>query len=241
MTLDELLPKLFPDGNDVKRGPEGTISGTGKVGSQTVAILGIVDQTPPGIDGAIILSSHILKLIEGGKKMPIVMLVDTASQKMARRDEMLGLNEYLSHLYKSLYLARKQGTLTISILYGAAAAGAFIATCLSTQILVTVEGAYPSVMDLKSMSSVTTIPIEKLQDMAKTTPVFAPGAEHLVVTGAIHEIWDGSQPYADRLKSLLQTKPGEPDRRDQLGLERKGRLMAAPVAERVGKEAQASA
>ena len=96
-------------------------------------------------------------------------------------------------------------------------------------------------MDLKLMYSVTTIPIEKLQDRAKTTPVFAPGAEHLVVTGAIHETWDGSQPYADRLKSLLQTKPGEPDRRDQLGLERKGRLMAAPVAERVGKEAQAKA
>ena len=32
MTLDELLPKLFPDGNDVKRGPEGTIFGMGKVG-----------------------------------------------------------------------------------------------------------------------------------------------------------------------------------------------------------------
>lgn len=240
MTLDELLPKLFPDGNDVKRGAEGTISGTGTLGSQTVAVLGIVDQTPPGIDGAIILSDHVLKLIEGGKKLPIVMLVDTASQKMARRDEMLGLNEYLSHLYKSLYLARKQGILTVSILYGAAAAGAFIATCLSSQILVTVEGAYPSVMDLKSMASVTTIPLETLQDMAKTTPIFAPGAEHLVVTGAIHEMWDSSRPYADRLKSVLQTAPGGPDRRDQLGLERKGRLMAAPVAERVGKEAQAN-
>ena len=77
MTLDELLPKLFPDGNGFKRGPEGTISGTGKVGSQTVASLGIVDQTPSEIDGAIILSSYIPKLIEGGKKMPIVMLVDT--------------------------------------------------------------------------------------------------------------------------------------------------------------------
>lgn len=241
MTLDELLPKLFPDGNDVKRGPGGTISGMGMVGSLPVAVLGIVDQTPPGIDGAILLSDHVLKLIAGGKKLPIVMLVDTASQKMARRDEMLGLNEYLSHLYKSLYLARKQGILTVSILYGAAAAGAFIATCLSSQILVTVEGAYPSVMDLKSMASVTKIPIEKLQEMAKTTPVFAPGAEHLIVTGAIHETWDSSQPYADRLKTVLGTTPDEPDRRDQLGLERKGRLMAAPVAERVGKEAQANA
>ena len=241
MTLDELLPKLFPDGNDVRRGPEGTIYGTGTLGDQEVAVLGIVDQTPPGIDAAIILSDNVLKLIEDGKKLPLVMLVDTASQKMARRDEMLGLNEYLSHLYKSLYLARKQGILTVSILYGAAAAGAFIATCLSAQILVTVEGAYPSVMDLKSMASVTKIPLEKLEDMAKSTPVFAPGAEHLVVTGAIHEIWDGSQPYADRLKAVLQTAPGEPDKRDRLGLERKGRLMAAPVAERVGKEAQANA
>ena len=241
MKLDELLPKLFPDGSDVKHGPEGTIFGTGNVGGQTVAVLGIVDQTPAGIDCAIFLGGHVLKLIEGGKKQPIVMLVDTASQKMARRDEMLGLNEYLSHLYKSLYLARKQGILTVSILYGAAAAGAFIATCLSTQILVTVEGAYPSVMDLKSIASVTKLPIEKLQDMAKTTPVFAPGAEHLIVTGAIDEMWDGSQPYADRLKTVLQTAPGESDHRDQIGFKRKGRLMAASVAERVGKEAQADA
>ncbi len=241
MTLDELLPKLFPEGNDVERGPEGTISGTGTVGSQTVAVLGIVDQTPPGVDGAILLSGQVLRLVEGGKKLPIVMLVDTASQKMARRDEMLGLNEYLSHLYKSLYLARKEGILTVSILYGAAAAGAFIATCLSSQILVTVVGAYPSVMDLKSMASVTTIPIETLQNMAKTTPIFAPGAEHLVVTGAIYEVWDSSQPYADRLKTVLGIAPGEPDCRDQLGLERKGRLMAAPVAARVVREAQANA
>ena len=80
---------------------------------------------------------------------------------MARRDELLELNEYLAHFVKSLALAAIHGNRTVSVLFGHVAAGAFIATAL--------PGAEPSVMDLPSISRATQLPLEQLS-VAPTTP-----------------------------------------------------------------------
>ena len=61
------------------------------------------------------------------------MLVDSDSQRMSKRDELLGLNEFLAHLAKSLIYADLSGRPTIGLLYGHTAAGAFIATALATR------------------------------------------------------------------------------------------------------------
>jgi malonate decarboxylase gamma subunit len=107
MTLDDTLASLFPSGHQVERGPSGTLYGPAKVDGQgDVTVVGIVGGTPLGVDGAILLAGHVLAAVEAGGRAPIVVLVDTASQNMARRDELLGLNEYLAHLAKSLALAR---------------------------------------------------------------------------------------------------------------------------------------
>ena len=242
MKLDDLLPKLFPGSQEIACGPNGTLSGSAKISeSQTVHLLGLIDGTPLGADNAIFMSRGILDLITKGDKQPLVLLVDGHSQKWSRRDEMLGLSEYLGHLCKCLSLASQAGILTVSVLYGRAEGGALIAACLSPQVFVAVDGATPSVMDLKSIASVTKLPAEKIAEMAKATPIFAPGVDHLAVTGAIYETWKADDPLSERLLNILQSRAELSDRRDQLGLERKGRLMAAPVAERVGKEAQANA
>jgi malonate decarboxylase gamma subunit len=149
MTLDEVLASLFPSGHTVERGPAGTLHGTAKVeGQGEVTVVGIAGGTPLGVDGAILLAGHVLATVEAGGRAPIVVLVDTASQNMARRDELLGLNEYLAHLAKSLALAAVHGHRTVSVLFGHAAAGAFIATALPSQSLVALPGAEPSVMDI---------------------------------------------------------------------------------------------
>ncbi len=54
---------------------------------------------------------------------PIFVLVDSDSQRMSKRDELLGLNEFLAHLAKSLIYADMHGRPTIGILYGHSAAG----------------------------------------------------------------------------------------------------------------------
>src|SRR5271168_3411062 len=152
MTLDEVLASLFPSGHTVERGPSGTLHGTAKVEALgEVTVVGIVGGTPLGVDAAIVLAGHVLAAVEAGSRAPIVVLVDTASQNMARRDELLGLNEHLAHLAKSLALAAMRGHPTVSVLFGHAAAGAFIATALSSESLVALPGAKPSVMDLPSI------------------------------------------------------------------------------------------
>jgi malonate decarboxylase gamma subunit len=237
VTLDEVLASLFPEGHGVQRGPFNTVHGTGRCAGQDIAIAGVTDGVPIGIDNALLLAQNLLSIIENGGSTPILVLVDASIQNMTRRDELLGLNEYFGHLDKVLALAASRGHRTIALLYGPAAGGSLIATGLAAQILVTLPGGEPSVMDLPSMARVTKLPLGQLQAMAKTTPIFAPGAENYFLTGAVTERWDTKKPLAGQLAALLARPVDLHDRRDELGLERKGRLEAAQIARRVMAEA----
>jgi len=149
---------------------------------------------------------------------------------------MRGLNEYLAHLAKCLLLASHLGHPTIGLEYGKAAAGAFLATALATDHLVGLPGAAPTVMDLPSMSRVTKLPLETLEQLAQTTPVFAPGLDNLMLMGAVAEIWDPKKPLDEQFEQTLR-KASAADTRDELGAQRKGRTMAAMVAKRVVAQA----
>jgi malonate decarboxylase gamma subunit len=232
VTLDDILASIFPDGHDV-RNNSGVLCGSGALRSGGSAlVLGIAERTPVGVDEAIELSKFVLTSIESGSG-PILVIVDSDSQRMSKRDELLGLNEFLAHLAKSLIYADLHGRLTIGLLYGHTAAGAFLATALATRVLVGLPGAHPAVMDLPSMAKVTKLPLDVLQEKAKSTPVFAPGLENLAQTGAVHLIWDEAVPLVDQLEALLNSMPGSDDRRDALGKQRGGRIKAADIAERV--------
>jgi len=238
MTHDEVLDALFPGGHAVQPGPFGTLDGTATLtGIGEARVIGIAGGTPLGIDGAILLAGHVLDLVQAGRRQPIIVLVDTASQTMARREELLGLNEYLAHLAKSLAFAAMQGHRTVSVLYGTAAAGAFIAAALSTQALVALPDAAPSVMDLPSIARITKLPLDRLQAMARSTPIFAPGIEPLFATGAVFEAWQPADDFAARLAALLARNPDETDVRDRLGFERRGRLLAHDIARTVAEAA----
>ena len=237
MTLAELLPALFPAGHDTRVEAEGILCGTGiYADGQTAAVVGVVDQTPLGVDGAIALAGHVLEVIRQSPGRPIVVLLDGMSQRMRRRDEMLGLNEYLAHLTKCLTLAARQGQRTVGVIFGRIAAGAFISTGLVQDLLVAVPGGDPVVMDLPSIARVTKLPLEQLEKLAKDTPVFAPGLPYEPPIGAVAEIWEDGDLSA-RLTAALAGPAGGPDERDELGLARKGRLKAAEIAKRVAKEA----
>jgi malonate decarboxylase gamma subunit len=237
MTLDEILTGLFPSGHDVKTSPAGIITGTGKrKNGEAIAVIGVANGEALGTAGVLPLAEEVLRVVATGGNTPILVLVDTQGQLMARRDEMRGLNEYLAHLAKCLLLASQQGHRTIGLEYGKAAAGAFLATALATDRLVGLPGAEPTVMDLPSISRVTKLPLDKLTELAKTTPVFAPGIDHLFQIGAVAEIWDPEKPLDQQLEVALgEASPA--DTRDELGAERKGRAMAAMVAKRVIAEA----
>jgi malonate decarboxylase gamma subunit len=234
VTLDEILASLFPAGHDIKKDTAGMLSGSGTLrdGSKAL-VIGVADRTPFGVDDIIRLSGDVLASVERGDKGPILVIVDSSSQRMSKRDEMLGLNEFLAHLAKSLLYADLHGRPTIGLLYGGSAAGAFLATALATRVLVALPTADPAVMDLPSMSRVTKLSIEILKEKAKATPVFAPGLANLAQTGAVHHTWKETVPLADQLDALLSALPDTRDRRGELGLERNGRLKAKAIADRV--------
>jgi malonate decarboxylase gamma subunit len=241
MTLDNLLNALFPAGHDTQVEAEGILCGTAQYGqNKTAAVVGLVNGTPLGVEGALSLAGHVLEVIRHSPGRPIAVLIDAQSQRMRRRDEMLGLNEYLAHLTKCFVLAGQRGHRTVGVLFGRAAAGAFIATGLVQDILVAVPGGDPVVMDLPSIARVTKLPLDRLEALSKDTSVFAPGLDHALPIGAVAEIWNDSDLPA-KLAMALDGQPGAPDRRDEIGAERKGRLKAAAVANRVAQEATAHA
>jgi malonate decarboxylase gamma subunit len=170
-------------------------------------------------------------------------LVDSDSQRMSKRDELLGLSEFLAHLAKCLMYADAKGHATVGLLYGHTAAGAFIATALATRALLALPDAEPAVMDLPSMARVTKLSIDVLQEKAKSTPVFAPGLDNLVWTGGIAAVLDPGVSLADQLEVALGSiaqSVGSKDTRDQLGRARNGRPKAADIAQRVRELALAS-
>jgi malonate decarboxylase gamma subunit len=232
----EILASLFPGGHEVVVETH-RIHGQGPLADGgSIQVLGIADGVELGVEDAAWLASQVLA--RSGDKPPVLMMIDSGSQRMSRRDELLGLSEYLAHLGKCLLLAEVEGRRTVALLYGHTAAGAFIATALSAGTLVALPGAEPEVMDLPSMARVTKLPLATLKKMAAATPVFAPGLDNLTATGAVLKVWDPAQPLDRQLAELL-AEPATGDRRDALGQERGGRPKAAEIAARVFELARA--
>jgi malonate decarboxylase gamma subunit len=200
-------------------------------------VVGIDGDTPLGVDGALVLSRAVLNAVRTGDRAPILVAVDSDSQRMSRRDELLGLNECLAHLAKALLLADRSGHPTIGLIYGHSAAGAFIATALATRVLAALPGANPSVMDLPSVARVTKLPLDTLEEMAKSTPVFAPGLDNMVAAGAVHVVLDQDRPLGGQIRAVIDTMEAE-DVRDRLGAERGGRPVAHTVAAAVADQAR---
>lgn len=240
MALADILADLFPAGHAVGV-TGGLIAGTAELApGRSIQVLGLAENMAPGVEAALELAGIVLDVARRPDGTPILMLIDSASQRMSRRDELLGLNEYLGHLAKSLRLAASGGHRTVALLYGGSAAGAFIATALACDTLVALPEAHPAVMDLPSMARVTKLPLETLRAKAKSTAVFAPGLDNLVRMGAIGEVWQPGPGLNERLRRLLE-RPPAPDERDGLGAARQGRTLAASIAAHVAAQAKAAA
>jgi len=101
MTLDEILAGLFPNGSNVKLiGME--VAGKATLpGGGPIHVLGIAQGAPLGVDEAIALARRVIEIIESDDGAPILFLLDSASQRMSRRDELLGLNEQKDEFHLS--------------------------------------------------------------------------------------------------------------------------------------------
>jgi malonate decarboxylase gamma subunit len=88
------------------------------------------------------------------------------------------------------------------------------------------------VMALPAMARITKVPQERLQELAASNPVFAPGAENYWKMGGLDSLWQGD--LAQALRTALQDAKAL-DQRAWLGLQRGGRQMAWPVMQKVNQ------
>ena len=232
-----LTASLFPLGHQVTE-RNAFLSGTAQVGSQTVAVIGTSEHTPIGVEIALAQAQAVLAVVRDHPDRPILILVDTQGQRLRHRDEMLGINSYMAHLGKCIELARQSGHRIIALVYDQALSGGFITSGLMADACYALPEATIRVMGLPAMARITKVPEERLVELAKDNPVFAPGPENYLRMGGLHAIWHDD--LAAKLIDAFAT--ADPiDRRNALGAERGGRKMALPVVDAVLKDGRAAA
>jgi malonate decarboxylase gamma subunit len=233
MDAHTLLDLLFPTGHTVAF--DGLyFAGSGRTSKGNVAVIGSVDAAPIGVELAFRMAGEVLDIVRNHPGRPILLLVDTQGQRPSHRDELLGINGYMAHLAKCLELARRSGHKIIGLVYALAVSGGFLASSLLSDRCYALPEAEVRVMNLPSMSRITKIPLERLESLSQTSPVFAPGVLNYLRMGAVFSLWEGD--LAQRLVEALEA-PQNGDQRRQWGAERGGRKMARSVAERVQHDA----
>ena len=224
-----LATQLFPGGHAIVE-HDNFLSGTAQVDGKPVAVIGTTGHTPIGIEIALAQAQAILETVQAHPGRPILILVDTQGQRLRHRDEMLGINSYMAHLGKCVDLARRQGHVVIGLVYDQALSGGFITSGLIASACYALPQSTIRVMGLPAMARITKVPEERLTELARDNPVFAPGPENYLRMGGLHGMWEGD--LASQLVRALHDATDE-DRRMALGRERGGRLLAQPVAEAV--------
>lgn len=229
MEWQKVASQLFPSGHQIRQDSD-LLLGEGRCGKHTVAVIGTTNHTEVGVELALAMATAVLDVIRNHPARPIVFLVDTSGQRLRHRDEMLGLNGYMAHLAKCVEMARRRGHAIISLVYEQALSGGFLANGMMADVCAALPEAEIRVMGLPAMARVTRISEERLTELSKSSPVFAPGAKNYLKMGALDALWEGdlSACLTDALEQVDAS-----DHRRKRGLERGGRLLAEPVVNRV--------
>jgi malonate decarboxylase gamma subunit len=230
MEWQELAAQLFPLGHSITE-RDNMLSGEGRVRGATVSVLGTTGHTPVGVEMALTQARAILDIVREHPGRAILLLVDTQGQRLRHRDEMLGINSYMAHLGKCVDLARRSGHPIIGLVYDQALSGGFATSGMMADACYALPGATIRVMGLAAMARITRVPEERLAELARDNPVFAPGPENYLVMGGLDGIWDGD--LATRLEQALALPHGGGDERSALGLARGGRKAAQPVIDAI--------
>ena len=229
MDWKNLTATLFPDGHTVVE-KDDFLSGTAEVDGNTVTVIGTTGHAAIGVEIALLQAQAILATVRQHPQRSIVILVDTQGQRLRHRDEMLGINSYMAQLAKCIDLARRQGHKIVGLVYDQALSGGFITSGLMADACYALPDATIRVMGLPAMARITKVPEARLTELAKSNPVFAPGAVNYLHMGGIEAIWEGD--LAAQLATALREASPQ-DRRSAAGLQRGGRGHAWQVTQAV--------
>jgi malonate decarboxylase gamma subunit len=232
MKWTDVAERLFDGGHDIVASGD-LLSGSGRCGDTTFAVIGSTNHAEVGVELTLEMAKRVVATMRAHPGRPILFLVDTQGQRLRRRDELLGIHRYMGHLAQCVELARSRGHRVLALVYDQALSGGFLSSGMMADLCAALPAAEIRVMNLAAMARVTRLPEDRLKSLAKSSPVFAPGAANYVQMGAVDALWDGD--LAAHLLAALRAAPLT-DVRRALGRTRGGRNLAATIAERAASE-----
>lgn len=244
----------------------GAVVGTAKINGLTATIItndaeAINDRFPVvyfgviGMEEAYKMASAVYETIEADadkpidKKRPLVLIVDTPGNAPGKVEEIFGMNKATGAYQLALAEARKKGHAVVALVIGRAISGAFLCHGLQADHILALSkefGTVIHVMPLSSISRITKMDIERLEELSKVNPVFASGVDFFYHLGGIEEIVTDTEDMSNAVFRHIQeikrykadgiyNKTG-PWGRGQLGAERKGRVVRPAVLEKMEQE-----
>ena len=208
-----------------------------------------------GMEEAYKMALSVYKTIEEDKdkpvaeKRPLVLIVDTPGNGPGKVEEIFGMNKATGSYQLALAEARKSGHAVIAMVIGRAISGAFLCHGLQADHILALPkecGTMIHVMPLTSISRITKMDIERLEELSKESPVFAAGVEFFYRLGGVEEIVNSPEDmrcaiigHAAQVNELKRNgifdKTG-PCSRGDLGFERGGRVTRNAIIAKFEEE-----
>ena len=189
-----------------------------------------------------------------GQKRPIVLIVDTPGNGPGKVEEIFGMNKATGAYQLALAEARKAGHPIVAIVIGRAISGAFLCHGLQADHILSLSkefGTMIHVMPLTSISRITKLDIEILEELSKENPVFAAGVDFFHRLGGVNEVVEKLDDMRAKiinhvqeirtLKAADQQEKLGPWGRGNLGAERGGRKARTNVIAQMRQEFDAVA
>jgi malonate decarboxylase gamma subunit len=192
-------------------------------------------------------------LVDEGKplaeKRAILLIVDTPGNAPGKQEEIFGMNKATGAYQMALAEARKVGHPIVALVVGRAISGGFLCHGMQADHILALSPRFNTlihVMPITSISRITKLDIEWLQDLAKNNPVFAAGPDFFYKLGGLEELIDSIEEMRDcviahvaevRAKKIAR-KEDElgPWGRGRLGAEQGGRLARGRVMQVMNDE-----
>ncbi|MCD8010661.1 MAG: biotin-independent malonate decarboxylase subunit gamma [Lachnospiraceae bacterium] len=175
------------------------------------------------------------------EKRPLLLLVDTPGNGPGKVEEIFGMNKATGAYQLALAEARKAGHPILAVVIGRAISGAFLCHGLQADQILALPKEYGTmihVMPITSISRITKLDVELLEELSQSNPVFAAGADFFYRLGGVEELVES--PEAMRaavlahIEEIYQKK--ESGHSDELGPWGRGKLGEA----RGGRTARAA-
>jgi len=170
------------------------------------------------------------------QKRPLILIVDTPGNGPGKVEEIIGMNKATGAYQLALAEARKKGHPIIAMVIGRAISGAFLCHGLQADHILSLAkdfGTMIHVMPLTSISRITKLDIERLEELSQENPVFAAGVDFFYKLGGVEEIVNKVEDMSATIKRHIaevrqikqngQFEKLGPWGRGKLGAERGGR------------------